>query len=414
MNNFLAQYFLKSFGSLTSPWIRRLSLGGLSLSLALLLITQGVFGGFEKIFKESLQSFNAHLVALNYGNFPEKNLREVLTPEFEKELVSLNPFTYTESLLLSQGKIRGLSLKGLDLKSLDKIKYLKLYNNKLIEVHEIKDIFLNKNSDLPALILGKDLVEALQLKPGQQVKLFRASDLASLDSPRNFQAFVFLGAFETGLKDFDSAFALVDLEVLQSLWPEAGLSQGWEIRLKNPDRALYWQDFFQENEASSLFHWISWQKLNEPILKALRYDRLVFFFIMALVVLVALASLAGFLALMVLERDQDLQLLYFLGVSKSKINRLFERVAFFFSLKALFWALIFGLGVLWLLRYGFWSLSKEVYRVDHVPVELSWSLVLLLVTFSLLLSWLVVRFSLGRIFKKLELQSSKNLVSRSD
>ena len=110
---------MKFFFSLTqgsSRVMRWMVMTGIALSVASLTIALAVTAGFEKDYKNALLNFNAHILILPSEEQTltkesiEKGFQEAKIPDVQ--LLSVSPYLYREALLIHEGKLKGVILKG--------------------------------------------------------------------------------------------------------------------------------------------------------------------------------------------------------------------------------------------------------------------------------------------------------------
>src|SRR3989338_3706665 len=114
--------------------------------------------------------------------------------------------------------------------------------------------------------LGSQLAHKLKFHGGDIKILIPKADPDTVKG-RDFQSFEVLGTFTTGLYEFDSSFVFLQLSHAQKLFNLHGRISGWEVWLKNPDRAK----FFKKNLKDDLdwsYVLLTWEELNENIFQA--------------------------------------------------------------------------------------------------------------------------------------------------
>ncbi len=402
---FLSRRFTVSGKMGGARLVKGLAIIGVALGVATLFITQAVLGGMEQLFHKTILGFNAHLVVLHRGGISDPDfLNQRLHQTFPEQLGPGTPFLYREGLLVSQGRVKGAVLKGVDPETFSQVYTVKLSRFMEPDVPATLGQLLTAKDAIP-LVLGKDLVRDLGLGPEKnRIKVFlpRESREADKIGPKDFQEFQVTGVFETGMREFDQAYAFVDLATLRGLEslhsdPLEVAITGLEYRLKDPEQG--------ETLAKQLSYFlglgyevIPWQKLNGPLFTALRYERALFFVVISMVVAVAAFNIVGVLWLMVMGKSREISILRVLGAPYGSIKSLFRRQ----GMKIAFWGCVLGLSLggglgLFLQHTTFFKLPKEVYLVEELPVELSWGVAASVVLGSLCIAYLAVRFAVWRL-----------------
>ncbi len=402
---FLSRRFAVSSKMGGTRLVKGLAILGVALGVATLFITQAVLGGMEQLFHKTILGFNAHLVVLHRGGISDPELlNQQLHQIFPEQLGPGTPFLYREGLLVSHGRVKGAVLKGVDWKSFSQVYTVKLSRFTESDAPPSMEELLTAHSGLP-LVVGKDLARDLGLGPEKnRLKVFlpRESREADKIGQKDFQEFQVTGIFETGMREFDQAYAFVDLATLRRLEsprsdPLEVAITGLEYRLRDPEQG----EVLAKQISAALglsYEVIPWQKLNGPLFTALRYERALFFVVISMVVAVAAFNIVGVLWLMVMGKSREISILRVLGAPYGSIKSLFRRQ----GMKIAFWGCVLGLSFggalgVFLQHTTFFKLPKEVYLVEELPVELSWAVAGSVVLGSLCIAYLAVRFAVWRL-----------------
>lgn len=386
----------------------RLAILGIALGVATLLLTQSVLSGFEKVFKESLMDFSAHVAVLRYGGIgqPEELIQQI-EKEWGEQIEAVTPFLYRESLLVAGGKVRGAALKGIDPSSFSQVYGVKVNSwlqqgQGLPSANSMKEL-LNISGKVPSLVLGVDLARDLGVSAEQPfVKVFLPEENSKPSKQKHrFQSFRVTGTFRAGLKELDEGFALLDRESLAQVFGEdprsSAAATGLEFRLKNPELApVVAQEM--ESALGPGYEVYSWQRMNESLFHALRLERILFFVLMSMVVAVAAFNIIGVLVLMIFEKRREISLLRALGSSSRGLRRLWVLQGL--SLGGV--GVLGGVLIASLLGWGLqksklFHLAKEVYWVEELPLQASWWVLLTVIGVTLCFIWLATRFAVREI-----------------
>jgi lipoprotein-releasing system permease protein len=382
--------------------VGRLAVTGLALGVATLLVTQSVLAGFEKVFKETLLGFNAHLVVLKLGPTDQGGkLHQLIQEELGKDLKQITPFLYRETLLAHGGVVKGTVIKGIDPLTFSRVYAVKVRPWGQPQLTAKIEDLLKSPQGHPQVILGADLAESLGLTgEAPELKVFLPTSAADSESKAlPFRRLKVVGTFETGLKEFDQGFSLMDLGQLQSWLGQPGAITGYEMRLSDPQAA---EDFAQAMKRRFGFGYdaVSWQRLNAPLFQALKMERKLFFVIMALVVMVAAFNIVGVLLLMIFEKSREVSILRSLGGTYSSLKRLFAWQGLWLGIQGCLAGVLLGAAILFGLKQTQWlKLTKEVYFIEELPIELSLTVVGTVMAVSLFIAWLATRVGVARLHR---------------
>ena len=112
----------------------------------------------------------------------------------------------------------------------------------------------------------------------------------------------------------------------------------------------------------------TWKDLNASLGFALRLEKLVIFVTVALVILVAALNIVSNVALLVIEKKRDLGVFATLGATPASLARVYRMLGLFIGALGTGLGLFFGAGGAWLAdRYHLLPLPADVYMLSHVP-----------------------------------------------
>jgi lipoprotein-releasing system permease protein len=132
------------------------------MGVATLTLTQGVLSGFEKVFRQAILGFNAHLVVLKLDGMKRPEEEEAyLRQEMGEALEQAAPFFYREGLLVVGGKVKGAVFKGINPLTFEEVYDVKLRPITGTQLPaKIKDLLVAPGQ-YPKIVVGEDLAEKL-------------------------------------------------------------------------------------------------------------------------------------------------------------------------------------------------------------------------------------------------------------
>ncbi|MBI4196662.1 MAG: ABC transporter permease [Deltaproteobacteria bacterium] len=329
--------------SMTS-WVAVLSM---ALGVAALFISLSVTTGFQKVYKEAMLRFNSHLVLTKAGEIENpENLEEKFPATFRNEIVGINPFLYREGMVVSGDSLRGVVIKGVPLENFQKLSHMEMI---------IRE---------PSLIVGSGWLPFVK---NDEVRILFPHD----NREETVKKFRIGGSFESGLYEYDSSFAFLPLEEAQNDFGVGRRVSGIEIWLKQADRADYWK-----KELQPVFDFpyvlMSWRDINENLFRALDFEKRVFFILMLVLTMVASLNLLASLIMFLLQIRRQIALLRCLGLTWSRIKKIFLLDALLIGSAGLSLGLLLSVTSLWLIqKWSLIPLAKEIYFVETVPVQFS-------------------------------------------
>ncbi|EPR37477.1 lipoprotein releasing system, transmembrane protein, LolC/E family [Desulfovibrio sp. X2] len=347
---------------------------GVCLGVASLIVVMGVMNGFSHDLREKIVGVTSHVIV---GSFRGaiKDYQDVAEKIAKVPGVdAVTPFVYAEVMLSNNSGVKGVILRGIEPKSAAKVFAIQ----KDMVAGSLYD--LDQGGPFPGVVVGRELAERLGLHLGARVSLLSPTgEKSAAGFTPKIKFFTVVGIFRTGMYEYDSSLVYVSKSAAQDLLGIDGdLVTGLEVRLKDLDQAASVGDAIRSIIEYPL--WVrTWMEMNANLFAAMKLEKTAMFIILALIVLVGSFSIVTTLVMLVMKKTRDIAVLMSLGLSESRIRKIFMLQGTIIG--AVGTVLGFGLGlpVAFLLRkYEFIKLPKNVYPVDYLPIRLeTWDLVII-------------------------------------
>lgn len=182
---------------------------------------------------------------------------------------------------------------------------------------------------------------------------------------------------------------LCSLSFFNQLFPDEGITQ-IQVRLKD---ATDEQKIITALTSRLHLEVYSWKDMYPALVAALKLEKYVMFFILALITLVASMNIVSLLFMYITYKRGDIAILKALGVPNATIQQLFILIGMGISLVATISGLFTAFIVCLLLRrYPFISLP-DTYYVSHLPVSLDVSTFILVFIVIMTISFCATVYS---------------------
>lgn len=307
-------------------WITVLSVFGLAIGVAALIVVLSVFNGFEHEVRHRLLQANAHIIASVYPaglKDPERWISTLQNDrEFGAEIDAMSPFIHTESLAKSGASLVGIMVRGIDPLAQNRVQSLDglvLPADALKTMQkEISDYQATGSlPEVPSVILGAGLLKTLGTKIGMTIQLVTPQ----LQSMATTASYKIIGTYNSGLKQYDDRLAVLSLPAAQAFTGMGDKVTGLAIGLKDGDRST--DVSAQISNRYSALTVKEWQSLNRRFFELMATERFRVGLIVALVGLVAGFNILTTVFVSVSQRQSDISVLKALGASTPQIMRIF-------------------------------------------------------------------------------------------
>jgi lipoprotein-releasing system permease protein len=326
---FLALRYLKPKRTFLSL-ITLISILGVVLGIAVLIIVISVMTGFERELQRKIIGFDADLNIA--GDRVMDEWHQILDRTRKTEgVVAAAPYAQGRVVVQFQNHRAVPWLRGIDPALEQKVANLKQY---LVA----GEFDLSGDNG----IIGSELAATLGVSVGDTIEVYSPHDMGELqkalddaenktDNHKELQRvrelilpmeITITGVFNSGRYAYDSDYILVPLHIVQEAYSLGGGIHGIAVRTTNPFRADKVRDrlnCFLEPP----FQAVTWIDQNRELFDAIRTERTTMFFVLIFVVIVAAFGIMSTLITSTVQKTREIGLLKALGARMSQIMWIF-------------------------------------------------------------------------------------------
>lgn len=367
LERFIAFRYLKSKHRINFiSVISLLSILGITIGVAALIVVLSVFNGFSSLVTNILISFDPHIKI--ESNIAEGFYRDEKMVEFlknNKEVESFTPFVNGKCVVYSNRVIRIINLIGISDAEDQKITGLK--NSLVAGSYDFNSDFL------PKTLIGLSLANRLKVSIGDTIVIVSPegleSYLAGISFPLN-QSFVVGGIYNTHNNEVDAYNVYVNLNQAQRLLGFGDKIFGYEIRLKSINETNDIKNKLEKISNQNLISIKTWFDLHKDLYSVMLIERWTAYTILSLIIAVATFSIFSSLLMTVIEKKRDIGVLKAIGLSNKSILKIFLLEGVLIGIIGAVLGIILGLAVCYLqMNYKLYALDPTVYIIDALPIE---------------------------------------------
>jgi lipoprotein-releasing system permease protein len=364
-------FLIRAFSVFTT-----VSMMGVVLGVASLVVVLAVTSGFEREFQDKVLALNAHLIVIPYGDV------DIDSPEadrIEEKLRGMPGVVRMAKFLFSAGEVMvgriGANLKGVDLKDgADDLR-------RSLVAGRVEDLEAPASCPLPAgsekkettdvgrIVLGAELAHKLHLQPGNCVSIMVPFSSDATGAPPSF-LFKVVGLFRMGFNEYDTRLAYVSLADARKIANARGSVFGVELRFSDPLTALRVGDEVKRR-LDAPYRVIDWKELNHNLFMALTMQKVMISLLLVLIIVVAAFNIIASLTMIVLTKKREIAILKSMGARAPTVARIF--LVGGTTVGAIGTSLGIGYGLLVCLAarlYGY-PLDPKVYLIGQLPVQIA-------------------------------------------
>ena len=355
-------------------FIALISMLGLALGVAALIVVLSVMNGFQKELRERILGVVSHIQVSGGGGELEDWTKVLQGVARHPRVKAAAPYVQAQGMLSFDGQVRGMMVRGILPEAEDKVASFAGYM-KAGKLDELRPGEFG-------MVLGSELARALRVRKGEKITLLAPQGMVTPAAilPR-IKQFRVVGIFEAGMFEFDSGLALVHLEDAQKLYRMDDRVSG--VRLKIDDLFAAPQIGRELMRYLEGDIWISdWTKSHANFFRAVEIEKRMMFLILLLIVAVAAFNIVSTLVMAVQDKRADIAILRTLGASPRSIMGIFVVQGTLIGVVGLLAGI--GGGVALALNIdvvvpalertlGLQFLAKDVYYISELPSDLHWS-----------------------------------------
>lgn len=349
-----------------------ISIFGLALGLAILLVVLSVMNGFDREMRQSVLGIVPHITLSSDENLNGEQWQEIhATISENSSVVSISPVIQAIGVVAAAGSSKGVVIHGID--AAQEIEASAI--NRFMRAGGLDALEENRWG----IVLGQTLATRLNVELGDSVDLFSTAISINPITPlATFRGFEVVGIYRVGAEELDGNLVMVNLDAARALF-----------RLRTPYNALHLRtiDVLQAEavrqeiaaEMPGTLGSESWVAVLGAIYQNIQFSRGIISFMLWLLIGVAAFNLVVSLIMIVRDKRGDIAILRTLGASPATISRIFVWQGCFIGLMGIGIGVALGvIGSLYVSQlaafieasFDIQILNAQVYPIDFLPSEL--------------------------------------------
>jgi lipoprotein-releasing system permease protein len=383
--------------------ITLISILGIFLGVAALIIVLAVMNGFEEDLRTKILGIKSHIELTADVTGSMKDYQQVRESTAHIEgVVASTPFIYSQAMIRSGNGVAGMVIRGLDTQSAFQVINLgKIKEGNLDHLNnipgEISSRYGKDGSQPEGIVIGKEMARNMGIFLYDTITIISPVSIATpMGMMPRMGKFMVVGIFESGFYEYDSTLAYLSLKSCQNFLQMGDTVTGIDIKVDD----IYKADVIAKKIQRQLgfpFWAQNWMQMNKNLFSALKLEKRVMFIILSLIVLVAAFNIISALIMIVMEKNKDIAILKSMGATSRSIMAIFVYQGLIVGVIGTCLGCIAGLAVALNLQalslfvekiFRFQFLPRDVYYLSEVPSRVNYGDVLIIVAGTLLICFL--------------------------
>ena len=352
-------------------FISLVSMVGIGLAVAVLIVVLSVMNGFEHELRQRILNVVSH-ATISGVDAPLADWRSMREDVLASpDVVGAAPYVDGQGLLMAGETLAGVQVRGIDPSLEPDVSVIaSLLGQGSLE---------NLEPGAFRTLIGTALAEELDVAVGDSVVLILAQGTVTPVgvTPRTRRLHV-AGTFEAGMFEYDRGLIYVHLEDAALLYRTGGEATGLRLAVADIFRA----GSVAAQVARALgggFYISDWSRQHVNFFRSIQLTKSIMFVIFSLVIAVAVFNILSTLVMVVRDKRGDIAILQSFGASSRSITALFATqgtmigvigTAFGVALGILIASQLGGAVALVEATLGIDLLSEEVYFISDLPTDI--------------------------------------------
>ncbi len=374
------------------------SIAGITLGVAALIGTVGIMTGFKEDIQAKILGTTAHIIVQDRIKDGMSDYDPVTKQvETVPGVVAATPFVLKQVLLTTQTGVQGIVIRGIDPQREGTVTELA----KNLSAGELADLGRPVKvkqppaddptgpaveTEKPGIILGKELALRLGVFVGDTVNVVSpVGPISAIGMVPKIRTFAVVALFQSGMYEYDSSLAYIDLAEAQKFFNMGQTVTGIEIKVTDVFRAA---ETARSVEQSLGFAYGArdWMQMNRNLFSALKLEKTMMFLLLVLITIVASFNIVSTLTMIVTEKQKEIAILKAMGATRKSIRRIFMLNGLIIGLSGTAIGIPLGYAFLWLIQ-TFWTFDPTVYYISRIPVHVQAMDVLLVAGSAIVISF---------------------------
>ena len=370
-----------------TTFISVISILGIALGVAALIVVLSVMNGFQKELRARILGVASHVQITGIGSGLDDWKAVARQAAQNEEVVAAAPYIMAQGLISNRQTVQGSIVRGILPADEDKVADIGMHM-KSGSLGELKPGKFG-------IVLGSELAQSIGARTGDKIVVIAPQGQVTPAGimPR-LKQFDVVGIFEVGMYEYDAGLVLIHLEDARRLYRMEDKVSGVRLKLKDL--------FSAPRVARELSYTLDdrvyvsdWTRSHANFFRAVQIEKRVMFIIVLLVVTVAAFNIVSTMVMAVTDKRADIAILRTLGAAPGAVLKIFMIqggvIGVIGTLTGVLIGVVVGVNVESIVStieglFGVQFLAKDVYYISDLPSDVHVQDVAIIASTSFLLN----------------------------
>lgn len=312
------RYLLPGKGEGFIFMVATISLIAVALGVAALIVVMSVMNGFRAELFDKSVGLNGHAIIQGYDGRLSNWQQIAIAARRTPGVTEAQPLIEQPLMASANGRVEGVLVRGVPTEDIRTNKVM----NENVRSGDMRSITPGSGR----VAIGLRLAEKLGAYPGSEIALISPEGRATpIGTVPRIVSYTVGAVFEVGIYDFDAAFVVMpmqDAQTLLMMGDDVGLI---EVQTTDPDNVGEILAPLQPVVAGKGIV-VDWKQMNSALFEALEIERVAMFFVLSLIILVAVFNILSSLIMLVRAKTRDIAILRTMGASRNGLMKVYMTV----------------------------------------------------------------------------------------
>lgn len=305
-----------------------ISIAGLTVGTALLIVVLSVFNGFYDVIRSFLLSFDPDIrIEMAEATSMRYNTDLMDQVKSHPDVLELTPYIESKAMLAFESdRNEVVGVRGVERGS--HIRLTELENSITRGVFD-----LSVQGNRPGVVISESMSRRIGASEEDEVALLSAVGmrraLTQFSAPR-VSRFKVRGLYSMQ-QIIDSDVVYVDMSAAQRLFNMQNEITGLELKLNDTDSAERVKGELQEMIGDE-YSLATWYDIQKPLYDVMLIEKWGSYFILMIIILVAVMNIIGSITMIVIQKKKDIGVLLSMGMTPAKIRQIFQQQGLYIGL----------------------------------------------------------------------------------
>jgi lipoprotein-releasing system permease protein len=367
---FLALRYLRPKRTFVSI-ITLISILGVALGVAVLIIVISVMSGFDHDLREKILGFNPHIKVMQADTTMKDYQRVADMIASNKNVRAVSPFILGPVLVETEGDTNHPALQ-------DAPVLRGMEPDKEGKASRLPDEIIAGTFDLSGhgMVVGINFANNLKLQIGDHLSIYSAGEIRKMKAAydrKEYEAILpadyeVRGIFESGYYDYDAHVVVTSIDNAQDLYELDDSVHGLFVMLNDPYQAATVKGQLEKSLGED-FYVSTWMEESSILLNALLVEKNVMFYILFFIVFVAAFGITCTLITFVMMKTGEIGLMKAIGASDKQVMTVFIAQSMVISLFGIATGISLGLFAVYI-RNDFLHFMRRVTGFELFPASI--------------------------------------------